>query len=674
MRTCLMLLLSLLLVSLLLSLSLGEKETPYEVLGVSITADKLQIKKAYSKLARKWHPDKNRSPEASDKMARINWAYKILHNDDKRRRYDILGEESDDAPPSNKPDTRNYLTPTDSVSSMQFMNHLKSYSKKRPYLIYYYHDFCPACLSWTEKWEELRTDFLRLGLGTASIQVIISTQATQFSRVQLNKVPALGLLVDEEVHLYTGAGINMEDVKEFVNPLVRVKVNEVVSSDFLYGGNVSRITNNKPVVLLASVHPSPSLSYKLIALKLQSFCDFYFLSSSRSSQELLDDLRIERDGRALFIYKDISEQPHFILNSIDSKGAVTAAIDENKLLLLPRVSSPLFFDTICPFGPHARLCLLLVANGVSQYTDPLTNSFRQLAYEWKDKDVSMGYFDINRQTSLSNKFSSSVESSLKKCNNGYSSRTILVLHREKADKAHYKLFHNYCGEDNKELEEILSLGDRTLNKLMVLDPVEDESITFWSQLIDALPRVWEKTMAIFLLPFPLFILSCYLYYFNDTRPQGGNQQLQQNYGQRTQESHHSQQQRDQQQRDEQQGDEQQGDQQQGDQQQRDQQQRDEQQRDEQQGDQQQGGQLQKVGQLERHQIEGGQQEGNQFPEQSKEKKQEEILAQDDDDNDDGKKPKGNDKELTNEKKVEPTVDNGPGKDSSTNSKSVRKRH
>ena len=81
----------------------------------------------------------------------------ILHNDDKRRRYDILGEESEDFPPTSKPDTRNYLTPTDTVSSMQFMNLLKPHSKTRPYLVYYYHDFCPACLSWTEKWEELRT-------------------------------------------------------------------------------------------------------------------------------------------------------------------------------------------------------------------------------------------------------------------------------------------------------------------------------------------------------------------------------------------------------------------------------------------------------------------------------------------------------------------------------------
>ena len=74
---------------------------------------------------------------------------------------------------------------------------------------------------------EYLQDFLKLGLGTASIQVIISTQATQFSGVLLNKVPKLGLLVNERVHLYSGGDINMEVVKEFVNPLVPVTVNEV---------------------------------------------------------------------------------------------------------------------------------------------------------------------------------------------------------------------------------------------------------------------------------------------------------------------------------------------------------------------------------------------------------------------------------------------------------------
>ena len=68
---------------------------------------------------------------------------------------------------------------------------------------------------------------MKLGLGTASIQVVISTQATQFSGVLLNKVPKLGLLVNERVHLYSGGDINMEAVKEFVNPLVPVTVNEV---------------------------------------------------------------------------------------------------------------------------------------------------------------------------------------------------------------------------------------------------------------------------------------------------------------------------------------------------------------------------------------------------------------------------------------------------------------
>lgn len=117
---------------------------------IKIRALKLPIKWQESTGLTRWNFDNNN-------YNNLCLFPQILHNDDKRRRYDILGEESDDAPPSNKPDTRNYLTPSDSVSSMQFMNHLKSYSKKRPYLIYYYHDFCPACLSWTEKWEELRT-------------------------------------------------------------------------------------------------------------------------------------------------------------------------------------------------------------------------------------------------------------------------------------------------------------------------------------------------------------------------------------------------------------------------------------------------------------------------------------------------------------------------------------
>ena len=53
----------------------------YKVLGVSSTASKDEIKKAYRNLVKQWHPDVNKSPEALEKMKEINTAYSLLMND-----------------------------------------------------------------------------------------------------------------------------------------------------------------------------------------------------------------------------------------------------------------------------------------------------------------------------------------------------------------------------------------------------------------------------------------------------------------------------------------------------------------------------------------------------------------------------------------------------------------
>ncbi|MBL8132316.1 MAG: molecular chaperone DnaJ [Anaerolineae bacterium] len=63
----------------------------YEVLGVQRGADKDSIKRAYRKLAREFHPDVNKNPEAEDQFKEINEAYEVLSDDDKRARYDRFG-------------------------------------------------------------------------------------------------------------------------------------------------------------------------------------------------------------------------------------------------------------------------------------------------------------------------------------------------------------------------------------------------------------------------------------------------------------------------------------------------------------------------------------------------------------------------------------------------------
>lgn len=63
----------------------------YEILGVKRDATDAEIKSAYRKLARKFHPDVNKTKEAESKFKDINEAYEVLGDKQKRQRYDSLG-------------------------------------------------------------------------------------------------------------------------------------------------------------------------------------------------------------------------------------------------------------------------------------------------------------------------------------------------------------------------------------------------------------------------------------------------------------------------------------------------------------------------------------------------------------------------------------------------------
>src|SRR3989344_3843876 len=65
----------------------------YKILGIEKNASKEQIKAAYKKLAKQYHPDLNKSPDASEKFKEINEAAAVLGDDQKRQQYDQFGAE-----------------------------------------------------------------------------------------------------------------------------------------------------------------------------------------------------------------------------------------------------------------------------------------------------------------------------------------------------------------------------------------------------------------------------------------------------------------------------------------------------------------------------------------------------------------------------------------------------
>lgn len=67
------------------------KRDYYQVLGVARDADAAAVKSAYRKMARKYHPDVNKSPDASEKFHEATEAYEVLSDPEKRKMYDQFG-------------------------------------------------------------------------------------------------------------------------------------------------------------------------------------------------------------------------------------------------------------------------------------------------------------------------------------------------------------------------------------------------------------------------------------------------------------------------------------------------------------------------------------------------------------------------------------------------------
>ena len=67
------------------------KRDYYEILGISRTASEAEIKRAYRRLAREYHPDVNEAPDAAAKFSQVGEAYEVLGDKEKRKMYDYMG-------------------------------------------------------------------------------------------------------------------------------------------------------------------------------------------------------------------------------------------------------------------------------------------------------------------------------------------------------------------------------------------------------------------------------------------------------------------------------------------------------------------------------------------------------------------------------------------------------
>jgi curved DNA-binding protein CbpA len=95
----------------------------YATLGVSQDSNFQEIKKSYRKLARRYHPDRNKSPLAEETIKRINEAFEILSDRKKRKKYDSDSYDNfDQNEPSNEVNNEN-LSSQNRLNPHKFTDH-----------------------------------------------------------------------------------------------------------------------------------------------------------------------------------------------------------------------------------------------------------------------------------------------------------------------------------------------------------------------------------------------------------------------------------------------------------------------------------------------------------------------------------------------------------------------
>ncbi|XP_054716062.1 dnaJ homolog subfamily C member 16-like [Uloborus diversus] len=382
---------------------------PYITLNVPKTSSLPEIKQAYKRLAREWHPDKNKGPEAESKFIEINKAYELLSDPERRRLFDRTGV-TEDTPNFRQHADYSRFKRFDSdpfehlfsqsgfnfqfkfnqgsfyhkhtITAKAYENHIIPNSNFQPYLILFYGEICFGCINAEPIWRKLVQELEPLGIGFAAIHAQQESSLTH--KIGVSSLPYLiGVIDGRPVH-YKDHQLSFIKVVDFCRrilpPRIVTSLTDSNIVDFLNGWHDNRIR-----VLIFSRAESVRLRYFILAFRFRNRAAMGHIALGMADTKMVTKkYNIQSKMESLLIFNEDISKPIATLSMTElSVQTMSDVIEANKFLLLPRLSSQVLFDQLCPAeAVRARkyLCVILITKNIKDH-DPYRSVMRNFIQE-----------------------------------------------------------------------------------------------------------------------------------------------------------------------------------------------------------------------------------------------------------------------------------------------------
>lgn len=333
-----------------------------------------------------------------------------------------------------------------SITTRSYENRLIVDSYIRPYLVLFYGDLCIPCFDAEPIWSRIITELEPLGVAFATIHS--QHESLLARKLGVNSLPYVVGIADGIVKHYKESQLSLTRVIEFIRRLLpRNLITHL--DDSTYPTFLNGYSDNRIRVIFANHDSSIRLRYLLLAYKfrdrvasghiclesdrtaeegdfaggsedtlttstISSSSPFTPNSSGRGgkvkssntpganvhtsstskyapsicgrSEEFVDHYALDRKMDSLVLFNEITDHPIATLSSRDLKYTImNDLIESNKFLLLPRLSSPLLFDQLCPsesLRSRRKLCIILVTNNIPGH-NLARDTLRQFIIEHK---------------------------------------------------------------------------------------------------------------------------------------------------------------------------------------------------------------------------------------------------------------------------------------------------